>query len=590
MQRAGEKHPFEQAVAAYKAGRSAEAEEFLRRVMRRGKCPTDVPLLLSKVLIDLGKADQALFELGRIPKSDPSYLGVLLMCAKAYAALKRTDDHLSTLEQAASAYPKSDETLTLLGRALAGEDRPLDAERCYRQALAMAPDNGAATLGLAQALGVRMGMKEAAELLRANIRAYPNRVGVSQGLLFLLHDLDDVSPEELFRMHVETSRTIALAAGPARRTGVPADPERRLTIGYISPDLRQHSCAYFIEPLLANHDRERFRVIAYNTAEMGDQVTTRLKTLVDDWRDVSALDAAALADQIVSDRVDIAVDLAGHTQGNRLNALAMRPAPVIVTYLGYPNTTGLGAVGYRIVDALTDPSGADSLATETLVRLPGSFLAYRPPTDSPPVAPVPCRGAGHITFGSFNSLAKLSPSTVRTWARVLEAVPGSRLALKGKALGQEQTRPRVLEYLAEQGLDTSRVDAMPWVPGVREHLELYSRVDIALDPFPYCGTTTTCEALWMGAPVVTLAGRTHASRVGVSLLSAVGLPELIGATTEDYIHIASDLARDADRLSDLRSGLRARVQASPLRDEQGHAREFESALRTMWRSWCASRI
>jgi predicted O-linked N-acetylglucosamine transferase (SPINDLY family) len=285
------------------------------------------------------------------------------------------------------------------------------------------------------------------------------------------------------------------------------------------------------------------------------------------------------------------VDLAGHTASghaakSRLLVFARKPAPVQVTWLGYPNTTGLKAIDYRMVDEVTDPvEEADAFASETLVRLPGGFLCYGGDDGAPAPGPVPSLTTGTVTFGSFNSPPKLSPATLDAWAQVLTRLPEARLLLKGKPFADAATRALYHGRLAERGVGPERVELAPWLPE-QAHLALYDRIDIALDPFPYNGTTTTCQALWMGVPVVALRGDRHASRVGASLLTQIGLPDLIADSIGAYVEIAVALAGDPARLADLRHSLRLRMAASPLCDAGGFARKTEHAYRTMWQRWC----
>ena len=296
----------------------------------------------------------------------------------------------------------------------------------------------------------------------------------------------------------------------------------------------------------------------------------------------------ALADIIRGDGKDILVDLAGHTSGNRLLVFARRPAPVQVTFLGYCDTTGMNAMDYRLTDSHADPPGTtEHLHAERVVRLPETAWCFLPCDPSPPVEPPPVLGLGSATFGCFNVRRKITDEALTVWSRLLGEVPGSRLLLKSLGFCDTSVRHRVRATLASTGIAAERIELIGWVPTLAEHLALYRRVDIALDTFPYNGTTTTCEALWMGVPVVTLAGQAHASRVGVSLLTNAGLPELIAADADNYIRIASRLAADVSRLAALRAGLRGRMAASPLVDAPRFARNVEHAYREMWRAWCA---
>ena len=353
-----------------------------------------------------------------------------------------------------------------------------------------------------------------------------------------------------------------------------------------SPDFCTHSVAFFIDPILAHHDRRHIEVTCYADVAVPDTTTTRLRTLADSWRNTCRLTDAQVAEMVRADGIDILVDLAGHTADNRLLVFARKPAPVQVTYLGYPNTTGLQTVDYRLTDAWADAEELPNGYTEELVRLPHGFLRYAPPKEAPPVGRLPARETDYVTFGSFNNLPKVNPGVVARWSEILLAVPNSRLLLKTKSFNDEATQERYFGLFAQNGVGREHLDFIGHTPSSREHLALYNQVDIGLDPFPYNGTTTTCEALWMGVPVITLAGEVHAGRVGVSLLSSVGLTELIADTADQYISLAVELAGNVNRLSSLRANLRGRVAASPLCDGQTFTHALEAAYRSMWRRWC----
>jgi predicted O-linked N-acetylglucosamine transferase (SPINDLY family) len=338
-------------------------------------------------------------------------------------------------------------------------------------------------------------------------------------------------------------------------------------VGYVSPDFLLHSCSFFFEALLEHHDRSKVETICYSNAARGDAVTERLRRLADGWRDIAAMDDAAAARLIArEDRPDILVDLAGHTSGNRLALLARPLAPVAATWLGYPNTTGLPSIGYRLTDAVADPPGpADRLFTERLVRLDGGFLAYRPHPEMPEPAPRDPQ-AGPTVFGCFNNHLKISSGTIALWSAILAQVPESRLVLRSRPLGDPGVAAALRRRFEAAGVASDRLRILPYRATVRAGLEDYAAIDVALDPTPYNGTTTTCEALWMGVPVVTLAGDRHAARVGASILTHAGLADLVAATPADYVQIASSLAADRARLADDRRTLRPRMAASPVAD------------------------
>jgi predicted O-linked N-acetylglucosamine transferase (SPINDLY family) len=291
---------------------------------------------------------------------------------------------------------------------------------------------------------------------------------------------------------------------------------------------------------------------------------------------------------ILDDQIDIAIDLTGHTGNNRLTALAAYAAPLQVSWLGYPCTTGLGAIDYRITEAVADPlDTADPHYSEKLVRLPRSFLCYRPPDEAPAPGPLPSLCGNPFTFGSFNNLPKVNDAVIDAWAEILRRVPGSRLLLKSRAFACREPADRMRLTFADRGIDPQRIELVGWRRDPAEHLLLYGQVDLALDPFPYNGTTTSCEAMWMGVPVLTLAGERHAARVGASLITQVGLTDLITATAEDYVERAVALAASRDGLAEIRETLRARMAASPLCDAAAFARDMEAAYRAVWRDWCA---
>jgi len=395
------------------------------------------------------------------------------------------------------------------------------------------------------------------------------------------------APEAVAAEHRAWGEKASAAVSVPGSRDLDRDPARRLRIGYVSPDFRRHSVAYFFEALLAEHDPDAVEAVCYAHVPAPDPMTERLKGLAHEWHDIATLDDPALAEKIRGERIDILVDLAGHTAKNRLPVFVHKPAPIQVTYLGYPNTSGLARIDYRLTDAVADPPGdGDDLYAERLVRLDRCFLAYRPPPAAPAVSGLPSERIGRITFGSFNNNTKITPELIAVWSRILRELPTSRLLLKSGPFADRETRQRYLDLFAAEGIEPKRIRAFGYLPEVSDHLNFYANIDLALDTFPYNGTTTTCEALWMGVPVLTLAGPVHASRVGASLLTAVGIEDLIARDTDAYVGKAIGLASDPARLADLRSRLRPAMATSPLTDGAGLARAIENAYRRMWRKWC----
>ncbi|MBX7200193.1 MAG: tetratricopeptide repeat protein, partial [Rhodospirillaceae bacterium] len=476
---------------------------------------------------------------------------------------------------AAAADPAFAQALNNLGAVLASQVRVAAAAAWYDEALAIAPRNPSARLNLCVAQ-LEQGFADGARAsFDAVLAQDPGRRDAQDNRLYApLYTEDD--PAVVAAEH--RAWGAAIAPAPPLPPADP-DPARRLRVGYVSPDFRRHSVAFFLAPFIGAHDRRAVEVFCYADVVKADMVTDALRSEAEHWRAVHGWSDEKLAAHIKADRIDILVDLAGHTQGNRLSVFARRTAPIQVTGIGYPATTGLAAMDYRLCDAVTDPPGADAFCTEHLMRLAPGLHCYAP-LPAPEPGPLPALTAGHVTFGSFNKLAKISDATVTLWSRVLSAAPGSRLLVKAKALTEPVTRERLAARFAVLGIARDRLDLQGWLPGDGDHMGLYNRVDIALDTVPYNGTTTTCEALWMGVPVLTLAGRSHAARVSASLLIAAGLPEWIANTPEEFA--AKARAADIAALAKLRASLREKVRMSPLCDAAAHARGLEAAYRAMW--------
>jgi len=473
-----------------------------------------------------------------------------------------------------------------LGHALLFAGRATEALACHERALAAEPAFAKAHYGRALALQQSHRLPEAVAAFAEALRAEPGNHAARSYRLLALNYLDGCPREGLFAEHANFGAAVGAPAAEPVLSHAPK-PGRRLRVAFLSPDLREHSVAYFLEPLLAHLDPGRFETVLYHDHFITDATSERLRAHATLWRNFVGQPAAAVEAVIRADAPDVLVDLAGHTGLNRLPLFARRLAPVQISYLGYPNTTGLRAMDYRLVDAVTDPVvDGDSGHTEKLVRFAPTAWAYQPPAAAPEPASRPAAAGAPVTFGCFNNFAKVTDTTLAAWGRLLATVPGSRLRLKATGLGEPAIATDVRARLQRAGLVPDRVDLIERTETVAEHLALYHGVDVALDTFPYHGTTTTCEALWMGVPVVTLAGDRHAARVGASLLRAVGHPEWIAATWDDYLHIAADLARDPARLAAASRDLRADLRASPLLDHAAQGSRFAAALRACWVEWC----
>ena len=456
----------------------------------------------------------------------------------------------------------------------------------YRVALALDLANVEAQDNLGNVLLERgeHAAARAAHLLAAQLA--PDSEVVASNLLSCDNYSAIVSPRDKFLAHVAWGRKFAepLAAVFEPWTNLP-EPGRRLRIGYVSPDFRLHAMSYFIEPLLQLADPRAFELFCYSNWHRTDAVTARFRTLVPHWRDIAAMGDDDVVRLIRQDEIDLLVDLAGHTSGSRLLVFARKPAPVQLTFMGYVNTTGVSAIDFRITDAVADPPGlSESRYTERQLRLPVSLFGYRPPDDAPAVGALPALANGFPTFGSFNNLAKITSAVIETWAQLLVRSPEARLIMFGVPQGETQRRLRA--SFAGHGVDPARLELQVRT-GFADFLRAHNRVDIALDPYPFNGGATTCHALWMGVPTVTLAGDVFAGRTGLSLLNAIGLPELAASDENGYIEVAAALAADLPRLGALRAGLRERMRNSPVGDLPRFVAAMEKLYRGAWQDWCA---
>jgi predicted O-linked N-acetylglucosamine transferase (SPINDLY family) len=495
---------------------------------------------------------------------------------------------VATYQRALAIRPDYAEVYSNLGTALKAVGRFDDAMVSYRRALELNPDYAEGHASLGKALSELGQLDNAEASYRQALKLKPDYIEVYSSLLFSQH----------YRVKQAVSLALSDAEGygeaVARRAhclGVwpnAPDPSRCLHIGFVSGDLRQHPVGNFLEAVLARlsaHAGGRLALYAYASCSVVDEVTDRIKAHCEGWCSAVGLSDESLAQRIRDDGIDILIDLSGHTAHNRLPVFAWKPAPVQATWLGYLATTGVSAIDYLLADTWTLPESEEVNFTEKVWRLPESYLCFTPPPGNVEVGPLPASSNGHLTFGSFNNLSKMNDAVVALWSRVLAAVPGSRLYLKSHQLKEASVRQQVAERFAVHGIDAGRLILEGPVPRA-DYLKPFQRVDIALDPFPYPGITTSVENLWMGVPVLTLAGKSFLSRQGVGLLMNAGLPEWIAGDEENYVVRAVTHASDLRELAALRSGLRQRVMDSPIFDAPRFAQHFETALRGMWREWC----
>jgi protein O-GlcNAc transferase len=582
---------IQQAQEAVRLGDHARAHSLLLQASTRDPKNADLACTLGAVLVLLKKPAQAEYHLQRAAGLDPDRLEVQIVAGRSLAGGGMHARAIGPLQRAIVLAPQDPERVVELSRSMAhgpgGYEGMLEL---LREGVAKFPGDLGIVSELAQRLLLIGRADEAAAVTRDAMTLLPESDALAARLASTVNYADSATPEEIFAAHRLLGEVCERGVEPMP----PRKPEplhgRPLRVGLISPNFHQHSVAYFIEALFVHHDRSAVHLTGYadhHSTGRADATTERLRSHADAWVEITGLSDAEAAQRVRADEIDVLVDLAGNTSGDRLGVMARRPAAVQATYCGYPNTTGLRAVDWRVVDAMTDPPGAEAWATERLIRVPGCFLCYTPDPEHAVIAPVPSVKAGHVTFGSFNTQMKVGPATIRVWSRILRAVAGSRLVLKNFALAEAPLREAVLGAFKAEGIEASRIDLLSVVDSHEAHLSTYGRVDVALDPFPYNGTTTTCEAIYMGVPVVTVEGRLHAGRVGVSLLRTLGLGELVAEDVEEYVRLAAELALDEGRRAEWRASLRGRFLGSPLCEGAAWMRGFERALHEAWARACA---
>jgi protein O-GlcNAc transferase len=541
---------------------------------------------LGELELSRGRLELAAAHFARASELDRQLVAPLINLGVVHQRSGRLEQAAVCYERACQLEPTSVVAHSNLGWIQQKRGLLTAAERELRQALTLDADYAPALIDLASVLHELGEVDEALSYYRRALARAPNPANHSSMIALMLYD-PHTAPSAVLE---EVRRWADLyAPAPARQaydlTALAAAP--RLRIGYVSPDFREHAVAHFSEPLIAAHDATRFEVVCYSNVKTPDEVTARIARharirAIRDRNDVE------VAEQIRADGIHILVDLAGHTADNRLALFSRSPAPIQATYLGYPGTTGLPAIGYRFTDALADPEpNADAEYSERLVRLPGAFFCFRPPESAPDVSDLPRLERGYITFGSLNNYTKLSPAVFDTWARLLTRIGDARLVLQSRPFSDPSIRERVWSRFDELGVARERIDLHGAMP-MQAHLALYREIDVALDTYPWNGHTTTCLALHMGVPVVVLAGDRFGGRMGLSVLHGAGLSDWIAADPERYVALAVERTHDVPGLRQLRQRLRAQLASSPLCDAASFARGIEAAYEALWRDYVAT--
>ena len=543
---------------------------------------------LGSLLQKLGRLEDAVVSYHKAIVIKPDYAEAHNVLGNTLVGLGRLDDAISSYHKALVIKPDYAEAHNNLGNTLKDQGRLEDAVACYRKALAIKPNIAEAHYNLGNALSRLGRLQEAIVSFRGALDIKPNFAEGWSNLIFTLGYLPEISGADILQETKQWEAHCGFKGDIPEHQNVP-DSGRRLRIGLMSSDLRHHAVSYFLQNVLSEIDKDQLEFFAYATATEEDDMTARLKAIVPHWRQASSRSDQQLAEDIIADGIDVLVDLSGHTANNRLPVFSRTPAPVQVAWLGYSGTTGVEAVDYILCDPLILPACDETHFSEKPWRLPDIWVCFSPPTQDIAVGPPPVLANGYVTFGSFNTLNKVSDRTVACWASILEAVPHSRLLLKAKQLDDATVQEAIHQRFAAHGIDRQRIILKKIMPDRLEHLSAYREMDIALDPFPYTGTTTSVEALWMGVPLLTLSGDRFGSRAGESILHNVELDAWIADTPEDYVEKAKALAADLPALAALRASLRGRLLASPVCDAVRFAGNLEDAFRGMWREWCGKR-
>ena len=586
--------------------------------------PAEAFLCLGNTLCMMNEYEQAIENYNKAVHINPALAEAHHNIAAVYIKCNKIYEGIKSYQQAIMIKPDFALAIIGLGDALSDVGEYKDGELCLRRALDINPDNPSIHHSLGLVLINQRNLSEAVSSFKkaldldpchdfalcnmANIllklgnrneaillyqRAMELKPYINyyfSNLLLALHYSEHITPREIYAQHKKWSEKYELPLKNLLQSHTnDRSAGKKIRIGYVSPDFTRHPVSNFFEPLLASHDRSNFEIFCYSNVKRADIMTEHLKNMADNWRDIFNITDEDAAEMIRSDNIDILVDLAGHTAFNRMMLFARKPSPIQVTYLGYPNTTGLKTMDYRITDSYADPPGkTEHLHSEELVRLPHSFLCYQPPEKTPHIGEPPSLKKGYVTFGSLNNRSKITPDMVRVWAEIVNMIPDARLIFKFNFSSDPLAQILLQDTLDQANITMDRIELYDYTLSKEEHLDLYNKVDIALDTFPYNGTTTTCEALWMGVPVITLEGKVHVSRVGLSLLSTIGMTYLVAKSKGEYIKKAVDLAADIEKRLYLRSNLQSLMRSSPLMNAKGFTQALEHEFRKMWIRWCDS--
>lgn len=572
----------------------AQAEPLLRRLIQLQAEDANTLHLLAVTLLRQQRPLEALPLANQASALRPQDMAILNTLGAAYLDNGQAAQAESCYRRVLTANQQDAGAHFNLGLALIEQKQARAAVQCFQRATQLNPNFVQAYYWLGQAWFNLGEMAKAQPFLEKTLALNPQYAKAYSRLLLALTCLEQVKAEDIYQRAKAFDKHCAVLQRPGFNVSQrDKNMQRRLKIGYLSSDLRAHSVAYFMLNTLAHHNHEEVEVYCYHSHKNEDEISERLRSHADHWVNCATWDDATLSEKIYSDQIDILIELNGHTVGSRLLSLIRRPAPIQASYLGYPGTTGLSCMQYRLTDNHTDPLGqSEAVSSETLVRLPGSYFCYQPHASAQqmPVQAPPSLQTGYICFGSFNNYAKLCDNTLWLWAEILHDQPDSRLLLKCQAMNDLELRQDCLARFAALGISAERLELHGYAESIEAHLDLYAKVDIALDSLVYNGATTTCEALWMGVPVISLSGETHASRMTRSILHAANLSDWVAETPAEFRSKVLELSQDPQHLATLRSQMRTHLQASPLMDGAGFTQRLEATYRRLWEEYCCSEI
>ncbi len=575
-------------VIAYQVGKHGIAVEYIGRAITLSPYVESYYLDYGNTLKEQGKFDEAVACYRRALELKPDYAEAHNNLGVTLNDQRKWDEAIACYRRALELKPDYAEAHNNLGIAIQNLGKLDEAVACCRCALELKPDYADAHNNLGNALKDQGKLDEAVACYRRALELKPDFVSARSNLLCTLQYCTGVTPSGLAEAHAEYDRRhaaplyVTLAQHENAR-----DRHRRLRLGFISPDLARHPVGVFLVRVLENLSQEQYETICYSDRMVKDDLTLRLQAATTRWRDVIGISDQRLAEQIRADRIDILFDLAGHTADNRLLVFARKPAPIQIAWIGYEGTTGLAAMDHLLADRHVLPQGTEHYYRERVLRMPEGYLCYDPPEAAPPIGPPPSLAKAYASFGSFNNPAKIGPEVVAVWAEILRRAATARLVLKYRGLGDPTVKRQYFDLFAAHHVEPQRLELLP-SSSYAEYLAAYLQVDVTLDPFPFSGSATTCDALWMGVLVVSCPGETFASRHSLSHLSSVGLTETIARDLKEYVELAVSLAGDLPRLAALRAGLRQRMAASPLCDGKRFATNFMSMLQDVWEQWIGS--